>query len=40
MVVQILQISIAQSMSYVDEFTSQSRFYTSDGLSSEVMSAC
>lgn len=27
-------------MSYANEFTSQSRFYTSDGLSREVMSAC
>jgi len=27
-------------MGYVDEFTAQSRLYASDGLSSEVMSAC
>ena len=27
-------------MGYADEFTSQSRFYTSDGLSRKVMSAC
>ncbi len=33
-------ISIAQSMGYADEFTSQGCFYTSNGLSREVMSAC
>jgi len=27
-------------MSYADEFASQSRFYASNGLSGEVMSAC
>ena len=27
-------------MSYADEFTTQSCFYTSNGLSCEVMSAC
>lgn len=31
---------IAQSMGYADEFTTQSCFYTSNGLSREVMSAC
>ena len=35
-----LGIGIAQSMSYANEFTSQSCFYTSNGLSREVMSAC
>ena len=40
MVVQILQISIAQSMGYTDEFTSYSCYYTSNGLSCKVMSAC
>ena len=32
-------IGIAQSMGYADEFASQSRFYTSNGLSRKVMSA-
>ncbi len=31
---------IALSMGYADEFASQSRFYTSYGLSRKVMSAC
>ena len=31
---------IAQSMGYADEFTSKSCFYTSNGLSRKVMSAC
>ena len=33
-------IGIAQLMGYANEFTSQSCFYTSNGLSREVMSAC
>ena len=35
-----LSVGIAQSMGYADEFTSQGCFYTSNGLSCEVMSAC
>ena len=36
----ILSVGIAQSMGYADEFTTQSSFCTSNGLSREVMSAC
>lgn len=35
-----LSVGIAQSMGYTDEFTSQGCFYTSNGLSRKVMSAC
>lgn len=40
MAVSVLLASVAQLMSYADEFASQSRFYANNGLSRKVMSAC